>query len=152
MATATKAKKAAANGAESAEKIHEKTAESLKNGFEKLSQQYEQAASFNKETTEAVIESATKAGKGVETINAQLFQYSRQTLENGVAATKSILAAKTLQEVFECQSRFTEEAFEAYVTEMSKVREMALESAKKSSEPLQARVDALAELVQNQQA
>ena len=152
MAAATKAKKAAANGAEAVETVLKKGTESLKDGFEKLSQSYEQMAAFNKETTEAVIESAKKAGKGVETVNTEVFEYSRQSLEDGVTATKSILAAKTLEEVFETQSRFTKEAFEAYVAEMSKVREMALEAAKRASEPLQARVDALAVLVQKQAA
>jgi len=147
MATATKAKKATASEAEA---VLKKGTESLKEGFEKLSQSYQQVGEFNKETTEAVIESATKAGKDIETINAEVYGYSRQMLEEGVTATKSILAAKTLQEVFECQSRFTKEAFEAHVAQMSKIREMALEAAQTASEPLQARADALAELMQNQ--
>jgi hypothetical protein len=50
------------------------------------------------------------------------------------------------------QSRYTKEAFEAHVAQMSKIREMALETAKTASEPLQARVEAFAELVQNQAA
>lgn len=152
MATATKAKKAAANGAETVETVLKKSTESLKDGFEKLSQSYEQMGAFNKETTEAVVESATKAGEGFETINTEVYEYSRQLLEDGVTTTKSILAAKTLQEVFERQSRFAKEAFEAHVAQMSKIREMALEAAKTASEPLQARADALAELVQKQAA
>jgi phasin family protein len=151
MATATKAKKAAASGAE-AETVLKKGTESLKDGFEKLSQSYEQVGVFNKETAEAVIESAAKAGKGIETINAEVYEYSRQLLEDGVSATKSILAAKTLQEMLDRQSRYTKEAFEAHVAQMSKIREMALETAKTASEPLQARVEAFAELVQNQAA
>ena len=151
MATATEAKKAAASGAE-AETVLKKGTESLKDGFEKLSQSYEQVGVFNKETAEAVIESAAKAGKGIETINAEVYEYSRQLLEDGVSATKSILAAKTLQEMLDRQSRYTKEAFEAHVAQMSKIREMALETAKTASEPLQARVEAFAELVQNQAA
>lgn len=152
MATAKKTNKTAANGAQAVETVLKNGTESLKEGFEKFTEGYEQIVAFNKETAEAVIESAAKAGKGVETINSEVFSYSRQSLENGIAATKAILATKTLQDALEYQSQFTKSAFETYVAEVTKVREMALDSAKTAAEPLQARANALAELAQTQTA
>jgi phasin family protein len=152
MAMATKAKKSVESGAEAVEAAIKNGTESLKDGFEKLASSYEQLVAFNKETAEAVIECATKAGKGVETINSEVFTFSRASMDDGIAATKAILAAKSLQEVVERQSEYTKAALEAYVAEMSKVREMALDTAKAASEPLQARVTAFAEFVQSQAA
>ena len=152
MATATKAKKAAENGAEAVEAAFKNGTESLKEGFDKLAFSYEQLIAFNKDTAEAVIEAATKAGKGVETINSEVFSYSRQSMDEGIAATKAILGAKSLQEVVERQTEYTKAALEAYVAEMSKVRDLALGTAKAASEPLQARMTAFAELVQTQAA
>nr|TFG53178.1 MAG: phasin family protein [Hyphomicrobiales bacterium] len=152
MATASKTKKTETNGAEAVETVLKNVAESLKEGFEKFGHSYEQVIAFNKDTAEAVMESATKASRGVETINSEVISYSRQTVEEGIAATKAMLAAKTLQDVLECQSRFTKAAFETYVEEMTKVREMALDIAKTASAPLQARMSALSELVQKQAA
>lgn len=152
MATATKAKKSVENGAEAVEAAIKNGTETLKDGFEKFASNYEQIVAFNKETAEAMIESATKAGKGVETINSEVFTFSRQSMDDGIAATKAILAAKSLQEVVERQSEYTKSALEAYIAEMSKVRELALGVAKAASEPLQARVTALAELVQTKAA
>ncbi len=152
MATAKKTNKAAANGAEAVENVLNNGTESLKEGFEKFTEGYEQIVAFNKETAEAVIESAAKAGKGVEMINSEVFSYSRQLLEDGIAATKAILGAKTLQDALEYQSQFTKSAFGTNVAQATKVREMALDTAKTATEPLQARANALAELAQTQTA
>jgi phasin family protein len=152
MATATKTKKATANGAESVEAVLKNGTETLKEGFEKFTQGYEQLVAFNKETAEAVVESATKAGKGVETINTGVFSYTSQTVEDGIAATKAILASTTLQDALERQAEFAKTAFETYVSEMTKIREIALDTAKTASEPLQARANAVAELAKSQAA
>lgn len=77
-----------------------------------------------------------------------MFSYSRQLLEDGIAATKAILGAKTLQDALEYQSQFTKSAFETNVAQATKVCEMALDTAKTATEPLQARANALAELAQ----
>ena len=92
--------------------------------------------SFNKEMAEAVIEAATKASKGVETINSEVFTFSRHSMDEGIAVTKAILGAKSLQEVVERQTEYTKSAVEAYIAEMSKVRELAMDTAKAASEPL----------------
>ncbi|MEY4878930.1 MAG: hypothetical protein RJB62_399 [Pseudomonadota bacterium] len=152
MATTTKAKKAAADGVEAVETAFKNGAETLKDGFEKATLGYEQMIAFNKETAEAVIEAATVAGKGVETINTEVFAYSKKSVEDSVAAAKAIMASKTLQELIELQSEYTKSAFEAYVAEFSKVRELAFGYAKAASEPLQARYTAFAEIVQTKAA
>jgi phasin family protein len=152
MATATKSKKAVTDGAEAVEAVFKNGSETMKDGFEKFVRGYEQLIAFNKETAEAVIQAANVAGKGVETINSEVFAYSRNSVEESIAAAKAILGAKSLPEILERQTEFTKSALEAYIAEMSKVRELALVTAKAVSGPLQARVSAFAEFVQTQAA
>ena len=143
MATKTKT----TNGAESIETALHTGAEAMKDGFEKAVKGYDQFVSFSKDTAEAVIKSANAAGKGVETINSEVFSYARKSIEDSMAATKAILAAKSVDEAIQLQSEFSKSAFETYVDELAKFGDMALPAAKGAAEPLQARVSAFVHLV-----
>ena len=122
--------------------------ETVKDGFDKAVKGYDQLISFGKDNAEAVIKSATLAGKGLEAINTEVFAYSRLTVEEGVEVTKAVLASKSIQEAIEIQTDYVKTAFETYVTEMNKVRDLALAVAKQAAQPLQARATVIADLVQ----
>src|SRR5688572_12358337 len=113
--------------------------EAVKDGFDKAVKGYDQLLSIGKDNAEAVIKSATLAGKGLEAINTQVFAYSRLSMEEGVEVTKAVLASKSVQEALEIQTDYMKTAFETYVTELNKVRDMALSVAKQAAQPLQAR-------------
>ena len=136
------------NGADPIEAALENGTEAMKDGFEKAAKGYEQAFTFGKDNAEAVLKSATLAGKGVEAITGEVFAYSRQSVEESVAATKAMLGSKSVQELLELQSDFAKSAFETYLAEMNKVRELALTFAKDAAEPLQARFTAFTDIVQ----
>ena len=93
------------------------------------------------------LKSANAAGKGVETINSEVFSYARKSIEESMAATKAIMAAKSVDEAIQLQSEFSKSAFETYVDELAKFGDMALAAAKGAAEPLQARVSAFVHLV-----
>ena len=145
---ATKAHKTTANGPETIEAALKTSTDAVKDGFEKATKSYEQLMAFSKETAEALLKAANTTGKGIETINTEVFSYSRQSVEEGVAVTKAVLASKTLQEVLEIQSDYAKTAFETYVAQLTKLRELAMGTAKAASEPIQARVAAFADFVQ----
>jgi phasin family protein len=144
----TKAQKAASDGANTIEDAVRTSTEAVKDGFDKAVKSYEHFVAFGKDTAEAVLKSANVTGKGIETINREIFAYSRQSVENGVAATKAILTSKTLRELLEIQTHFAKAAFETYVAEWNKLRDMAMDTAKTASEPIQARAAAFVELSQ----
>lgn len=147
----------ATGGAEAVIKIGSKmtkntfkeSTESLQQGFEKITQDCEKMVSFQKEATEALVESATVAGKGIETINKAVLEYSQASVEDMAVATKAIMASKSLQEAVEKQTAFMKSAFETYVAEMTKVGDLALGTAKAASEPVQKQVDVAASLVKS---
>ena len=146
---ASKAQKTTANGSETIEATLKTGTDAMKDGFEKATKSYEQLMAFGKDTAEALLKAANTTGKGIETINTEVFSYSRQSVEEGIAATKAVLASKTLQEVIEIQSDYAKTAFETYVAELTKLRDLAINTTKAATAPIQARVAAFADLVQS---
>jgi phasin family protein len=141
------AKTKSTNGAETIETALQTGTEAMKDGFEKAVKGYDQFVSFSKDTAEAVIKSANAAGKGVETINGEMFAYTRKSIEESIAATKAIMSAKSVDEAIQLQSEFSKSVFEAYVDELAKFGDLALATAKDAATPLQARVSAFVDLV-----
>jgi phasin family protein len=139
--------KTATNGAETIESALHSGAEAVKDGFEKAAKSYDQFMSFGKENADAMMKAATAAGKGIETLNGEMFAYARKSLEESIAATKAVIGSKSLDEAIQRQSEFSKTAFEIYVDELAKFGEMTLATAKDAATPLQARVAAFADLV-----
>jgi hypothetical protein len=73
-------------------------ADAMKNGLEKTAQFCSNANEFSKDTAEAYMESATIAGKGIQAMNNEVYSYSKQSAEDSIAATKAIMASKSIHE------------------------------------------------------
>ena len=144
----TKAKTAGEKATATAEFAMANGADAIKAGFEKAIKGYEAALGFGKDTAEAYAKSATVAGKGVESLNNEIYTFSKQSIEDTIAATKAIMGAKSVHEAFEFQTDFAKTAFENYVGELSKVGELVSATTKESFAPLQGRVQAWLEVVQ----
>lgn len=138
----TKAKTAGEKATATAETALENGAAALKTGLEKALKGYDAVVSYNKDTAEAVMKSATTAGKSIEGINSEIYSYSKQSIEDGVAATKAVLGSKSVHEAFEFQTDYAKSAFEAYVAELSKISELATAATKESYAPFKGRVQA----------
>lgn len=124
--------------------------EAIKEGFEKTLSAVNDASSFHKETIDALIESATVAGKGVETVNANAVTYAKSAMEEGVAVAKAVSSAKSVQEIFEIQSDYAKSTMDAYLSELNKTSELMSELVKNTVKPLNDRVTAVVELAQSQ--
>jgi phasin family protein len=122
-------------------------AEAMKEGFEKAVKTYDQLMAFGKDNAEAVLKSAGAAGKGLETINSEVFAYTRKVIEDGVAVTKAVLSARTFEEAFHLQGEFGKTLFQTQMDEAAKLGELALSTARETAEPFQARVAAVGEFV-----
>ena len=148
----SKTKTAADKAAATAEYAIANGAEAFKAGFDKAIKNYDVVLGYGKDTAEAVMKSATVAGKGVETLNTELYAYSKQSLEDSITATKAIMGSKSLHEAFEYQSDFAKSAFESYIGEMTKFGELFTATTKDSFAPLQGRVEAWLDVVQTTRA
>ena len=135
-----------------AETALENGAAALKTGLEKALKGYDAFVTYGKDNAEAVTKAATVAGKGIETINSEIYSYSKQSIEDSVAATKAMLGSKSVHEAFEFQTDYVKSAFEAYVAEMSKITELATATTKDSFAPFKGRVQAWLDTVQTVRA
>ncbi len=103
----------------------------------------------SKKNLEAVVASVTAASKGAESLGARAIAYSKKSVEDQVAAAKTLAGAKSVQEVVELQSTFAKSAFEAYVAEVNKMAEAVSASMKEAMTPINERVTAMVERVQS---
>ena len=141
--------KAAEKATVSAESALESGAAAIKTGLEKSLKSYEAFLGYGKETAEAVTKSATTAGKSIETINGEIYAYSKSSVEKAVAASKAVMGSKSVHEAFEFQTDFAKSAFESYVAEVSKISELATAASKDAYAPFKGRVQAWLETVQS---
>ena len=105
--------------------------------------------SFGKENLDAWIASSTAATKGLEAISARAMAYSKQALEAHMTAAKSIMTAKSVQELVEKQSEYAKSAFEGYVAEINSMSNLVSGFAKESLKPINERVTAVSSIMQN---
>lgn len=149
MAGKAKASTGRSNGAsEALESMVNASSDAVRQSFDRAVQGYDQLAQFNKATVEALIQAANAAAKGLEAINAEALAFSRQTIEESVAAAKAAIGTKSIQELIELQSDFTKQAFDSYFGEVTKIGDLVANIAKETSEPLNGRVAAFVEMVQ----
>ena len=117
----------------------------MKDGIENWTKAYERFAGFGKENVEAYMQSATAFAKVFERLNGEAFEYSKQQIEDGVAAFKAVASAKSVHEAWEVQSDFAKSALDAYVAQASKINDLVMDAAKQAAEPVTARFTAFAE-------
>jgi phasin family protein len=122
---------------------------SFKEAVEKSLAAVAEMNTYSKKNLEAVVASMTAATKGAESLGASVMAYSKKSVEDQVAAAKSLAGAKSVQEAIELQTGFAKSAFEAYVAEVTKMSETVAASMKEAAAPISERVTALVERVQS---
>jgi phasin family protein len=140
------------NTAETMDSAFHNGTETLKEGFEKAAKGYDRIISLTKDNSEALLKSANVASKGVETINSEVLAFSRKRMEDGVTAAKAIFGAKSFNEAIELQAEYVRTAFEAHLAQFSRLSQIAVETAKGAAEPISARAQVVAELMQDEAA
>ncbi|SRR5690348_12874572 len=140
------------NGAEHIEAAVKNGAEAFKTNFDKAVKGYDKFLGLGKDNLEAVVAAATVAGKGAETLHNELYAYSKQSIEDSVAATKAVLASKSAHEAFELQTDFAKTAFDQYVSQVTKMNEIFAATAKDAFTPFQTRYQAWVDAVQEARA
>jgi hypothetical protein len=123
-------------------------ADAFKNGVEKTTKLYESVGEFNKDSLEAYIEAATVVGNSLQSIAQDSSSYAKKAIEDAIATSKAMMSSKSFGDVFELQTSFANRAFAGYASQLSRINQAFVATAKESSAPLQARVEAARELMQ----
>ena len=150
MAAATKTTERAAKSATQAfEQVTTASSEAVRENIDRGLAALSEASSFGKQNMEAFLASATAAQKGMEAISAHTVAFSKSTIENHVAATKSLMTSKSVQEFVEKQNQYAKSSFEAYVAELTSFSELFSGVAKEVTQPINERISAAGQLVQH---
>lgn len=144
------AAKAQAQTTEAFESISIAGNKALKDSFEKAAAVFGDFNAFSKDNVEALVASASTAGKGAEKINARVASFAKQAIEESVEVAKKAATAKSVQELIELQSDWAKSSLDSYMGEVNKLADLYATSLKDAMKPLNERVTAAVELFQAQ--
>ena len=131
-----------------AESIQAAGAKAFREGVDKSVASLTELNAHGKKNLEAVVESAAAAQKGAEALSQQAMGFAKASWEDGVAASKDLSGARSVQEFFELQTTWAKKAMERYVAELSKTNEIVTTTVKDSFKPINERVTASVETFQ----
>lgn len=107
---------------------------------------YDDIVAFNQNTFDAFVASGTVVAKGFETLTKQYVSFASESFEEAVEAGKKIVAAKTVNEAVDMQTKIAKAAWEKAVAEGQKVSEISTGIFKEASAPISERVQASVEV------
>ena len=86
---------------------------------------------------EAASRSFAEANRGFQAMAAEINDFSRRRFEDVLQSWQQFLSARSFGDVVEVQTRYAQRAYEAYMSEMSKLGEMYLSTARNSAKPVE---------------
>ncbi|WP_298852586.1 phasin family protein [uncultured Sphingomonas sp.] len=118
-----------------------------KAALEKGAKFFEEINEFNKGNIEALVESSKVAAKAAETLGQEAAETARKNYETASSALKSFASVKSPTELFQLQSEYARNAFDAFVAQASKNSETVLKLAGEVVQPLSNRFAVAAEKI-----
>jgi hypothetical protein len=86
---------------------------------------------------ETATRSFSEANRGFQAMAAEVTDFSKRRWEDVFHAWERLLRARHFGDVVEVQTQYAQRAFEAYTSEMSKLGEMCLDTARSASKPVE---------------
>ncbi|WP_295187132.1 TIGR01841 family phasin [uncultured Brevundimonas sp.] len=139
---------AAAKVKAQAETMQAAGTQAFRDGIDKSTASMAELNAHSKKTLEAMVESVTVAQKGAEALSQQALGFAKTSWEDGVAASKELSTARSVQEFFELQTAWAKKSMERYVAELTKTNEIVTATVKDSIKPINERVTASVETFQ----
>lgn len=103
---------------------------------------YDDIVAFNQDNFDAFVASSTAAAKGFEELTKQYVAFASASVEDAITAGKKIVAAKTVNEAIDLQTKIAKDSWEKAVTEGQKITELSTGIFNEVSSPLSKRVQA----------
>lgn len=125
----------------------EQGAEQLAKASSVASQSFNDAIEMGKENAEAMVESSNIAAGASKTVGAELFNYANKAFSQNVEISKELFACRTLNDMFDLQSRIVKNNIDGFFSESVKISELVFEAANNAAEPLQERMQETADRV-----
>ena len=106
---------------------------------------YDKVNAVTKQNIEAMVATSSAAMKSLESLNAEMLGYTKKSMEDTLAMTKALMAAKNPQEALEIHSEYTKATMDGFLSQSTKVTEMMSGMAKTMMEPITSRFAASTE-------
>lgn len=76
-------------------------------------------------------------GKSWQAIVAELTDYTKRSVEEGVAATEKLNSVRSIEQAFEIQTEYAKSSYDSYVQQMTKIGGMYSEMAQEVYRPVE---------------
>lgn len=86
---------------------------------------------------DATMKAIGEWNKGLQTIAAEMTDYTKRSFEEGTATFEKLLSAKSVEQAVEIQTGFAKRAYDGYMHQMSKVGTLYAELAKEAYKPVE---------------
>jgi hypothetical protein len=100
----------------------------------RVGQEFQKAAEGG---LEAASRSLGEVNKGFQAITAEMTDFSKRRFEDVIHAWEQLLRARSFGDVIDVQTRYAQEAYNAYISEMSKLGEMCVGMVRDASKPVE---------------
>jgi hypothetical protein len=97
----------------------------------------EDLQTVSQEHADLVVKSLRDWNKVVQTAATEVMSFASRSFEEGATAFEAMLAAKSIEEIVEIQTRFLKRTYEECVTESGKIGEIYAGHAKDAFKPLE---------------
>lgn len=102
--------------------------------------QFEEIQKIGKSNVEAAVKNLGATTKNVQTIATETADYSKKAFQEQSAVLEKLVAAKSLDKVFEIQTAYSKSAYDGFVAYATKVGEIVNTIAKDAAKPYEAAI------------
>ena len=138
MTVNTKSAKRAAGAKATAAEGYQQVLANGQEQFDAAAKSFDEFAALGKETFEAWVAAGNTSAKGFEAANAEMLAFGKYRAEQAATATKALFAVKTVSEAIEIQHDYAKQAFDAYVSQTSKLGELLAKTTEAAFAPVNA--------------
>lgn len=103
---------------------------------------YEDVVGSTRENVDALVQAGTILTRGFQDIGKALFALAQGSIEDSVAASRQMMAAKTLREVVDLQAALSKQSLDRLMGEGTRLSDLSLKLAEEAFAPLTERVNA----------
>src|SRR5262245_10885209 len=107
-----------------------KTAHDFQEQAQKVGQEYQRAIEGG---AEAATHAFSEMNRGFQAVAAEVTDFSKKRFEAAVEAWDQLARARTFGDIVEVQSRYAQKAYEAYTSEISKLGDIYLGTARNAA-------------------
>jgi len=116
--------------------IPETVREMAELGVERAKKNYESFKNAAEEATDMMEDAYENARKGFVDLNMKAIENAQSNTDRAFSFAKEIVAAKSMSDAVELQTKFAREQFETFTAQMKDMQELATKVASESSAPV----------------